>query len=752
MKFSDVINKSKHVLDSPVGKILSGTTSPILELGAQAAAKGAKFAAKALSRISDELENHKHEEYNDDEENTDAGRSDNIDDILTQLQNDDFDNDAYQEAIDEQELYDGTEDHFLYEWFRYLGWKKLRDTLDSQSMEEMTDEQLEKNLDLYESATGKCIECLKGAITDIPENLKPEWAATLYLAMAKEIWSSSNVDSTRYAILALPYAEDESEEKGEAEKWILGEEEHGEAVGCTGGYGLMYGITWEECLQIEADRDSYKIDKSIPFNRQEFEDCGKAWMKNIESLKKWRDNRLFSFCDYDDRQVIFIVKNLEHIKWTYDSTNTIKYVFILSKLPKDISFPEGRPHAEGLYYAHPLRPEYLPFENALMTLLKEKTKEVCRLFQCLGARSIAIKCLQGAGVTDNILYGETEKGTKVTEKACISKVVISPEKFPYVPDDLLWTVHDEELKKLINLRRNGFTGTFTLKISSYETANLTAQRVAEIKQGLLSMLDANKRLAKTSSFNVFRNTEETIWEISADFSWIEDRCRLHPKQYSDDSLITQIDNFVYNIYMGIIALGTLTQNIESGQQVVLDIDGKKVESEIDALVLDGKYVGEANAGDRAGLIIPVITLTNMQAGIKIYLPEKASDTRQTSILVDHTQSISSDNQPSALTPEEEKYREEVLFCLEDIGAISPEDRKYLDRKRERFGLSQKRASEIEAICSTPKLTETEKEYIETYKELSAGGELSARARRLLDRERDSLGISPERATELEKSL
>ena len=69
-----------------MGKILSGTTSPILELGAQAAAKGAKFAAKALSRISDELENHKHEEYNDDEENTDAGRSDNIDDILTQLQ------------------------------------------------------------------------------------------------------------------------------------------------------------------------------------------------------------------------------------------------------------------------------------------------------------------------------------------------------------------------------------------------------------------------------------------------------------------------------------------------------------------------------------------------------------------------------------------------------------------------------------------------------------------------------------------
>lgn len=184
---------------------------------------------------------------------------------------------------------------------------------------------------------------------------------------------------------------------------------------------------------------------------------------------------------------------------------------------------------------------------------------------------------------------------------------------------------------------------------------------------------------------------------------------------------------------------------------MVDIDGKEVESEIEALVLDGKYIGEANAGDRVGLIIPAITLVNMQAGIKIYLPEKASDTRPASVSVDFSHSIPSGNQQSVLTPEEEKYKEEVLFCLEDGGSISDDDRKYLERKRNKSGISPERAAEIESMC-TPQLTENEKEYIETYKDLSAGGELSDRARRLLDRERDSLGISPERAAELEKRL
>ena len=103
----------------------------------------------------------------------------------------------------------------------------------------------------------------------------------------------------------------------------------------------------------------------------------------------------------------------------------------------------------------------------------------------------------------------------------------------------------------------------------------------------------------------------------------------------------------------------------------------------------------------------------------------------------------------ALSEVEMKYKEEVMFCLEEEGVISNDDRKYLERKRLKLGISEERAAGIEKMC-IPQLTENEQEYVGLFREMSAEGEISERKRRLLERERESLGISPERAQELEK--
>ena len=106
---------------------------------------------------------------------------------------------------------------------------------------------------------------------------------------------------------------------------------------------------------------------------------------------------------------------------------------------------------------------------------------------------------------------------------------------------------------------------------------------------------------------------------------------------------------------------------------------------------------------------------------------------------------------ASLSDEEEKYKEEIRFCLEEDGKISDDDRRYLERKRVKFGISVERASEIEQEL-LPSYTEEELEYIETYKEIVGDGEVTPRQRRMLDRERDSLGISEERCVELEKNI
>lgn len=118
-----------------------------------------------------------------------------------------------------------------------------------------------------------------------------------------------------------------------------------------------------------------------------------------------------------------------------------------------------------------------------------------------------------------------------------------------------------------------------------------------------------------------------------------------------------------------------------------------------------------------------------------------------------TTSVSS-SQPAlnsrlTMTGDEKEYVEEVKACLEEDSEISPKERRLLNRLRERLGITEERAAELEASLQSIQLTDEEKEYLEEYKACLDEGEISPKERRLLDRLRDKLGIPEERAKELE---
>lgn len=103
----------------------------------------------------------------------------------------------------------------------------------------------------------------------------------------------------------------------------------------------------------------------------------------------------------------------------------------------------------------------------------------------------------------------------------------------------------------------------------------------------------------------------------------------------------------------------------------------------------------------------------------------------------------------SLTEEEVEYLNELKACLEEDGKISSKERRLLNRLRERLGITEERAEALEASLLKPELTEEEKEYLDEYKACIEEGELSPKEIRLLNRLRMSLGISEERAKELE---
>ena len=103
-----------------------------------------------------------------------------------------------------------------------------------------------------------------------------------------------------------------------------------------------------------------------------------------------------------------------------------------------------------------------------------------------------------------------------------------------------------------------------------------------------------------------------------------------------------------------------------------------------------------------------------------------------------------------LSPAEVKYKEEFLFMLED-GSIGDAERRLLERKRQKFGVSEERAKLIEESCA-PSLSEEEIEYIEIYKDMLKDGEISERRRKILNKEAESLGVPQSRGNELEEMV
>jgi hypothetical protein len=105
---------------------------------------------------------------------------------------------------------------------------------------------------------------------------------------------------------------------------------------------------------------------------------------------------------------------------------------------------------------------------------------------------------------------------------------------------------------------------------------------------------------------------------------------------------------------------------------------------------------------------------------------------------------------SSITSDEQEYLEEVKACLEEKGSISERERRLLDKFRAKLGISKDRAEELEKMCNAPALTEDEKEYLDEYKLRMEDGVIDEKDRKRLDRLKNILDISDERANEIEK--
>ena len=107
---------------------------------------------------------------------------------------------------------------------------------------------------------------------------------------------------------------------------------------------------------------------------------------------------------------------------------------------------------------------------------------------------------------------------------------------------------------------------------------------------------------------------------------------------------------------------------------------------------------------------------------------------------------------STLTDTEKEFLNEVRFCIEDDGVIDNSEQIFLNKTREKFGLTEERAKELQESLLKPQFTENEKEYINALSELMIDGQIpeSAQRKRIVERFRNLYEIDEQRANEIEK--
>ena len=139
--------------------------------------------------------------------------------------------------------------------------------------------------------------------------------------------------------------------------------------------------------------------------------------------------------------------------------------------------------------------------------------------------------------------------------------------------------------------------------------------------------------------------------------------------------------------------------------------------------------------------------------IKIHVKFAPIDTQSPANAATEVIPIAQQND-NGMTDAEQEYLTEYKECLASNGGeFSDSERRLLERIRKSLGISVKRAAELEdALTVGTQLTEAERESFEEYKQCAAEGGITQSERRLLNRMRKTLGISDERAAEIESSI
>lgn len=449
-----------------------------------------------------------------------------------------------------------------------------------------------------------------------------------------------------------------------------------------------------------------------------------------------KDKNLFMDIDYNDRKLLCTVGNEKQISGCRDAKDNIKWVFSVNRIPGYLNFPVGHPQPNTLYIGHPIKVgTYLPFEDSTEQLFMEKIRELCYLAQCLGAVEIRFKKIKGRDISqsDTTQTGISAEGEKMLVKAGVnintakSKTKTSsdkngvelvqrysPTERPFCPKGLVWLDSDPTWQTLVKQRLTGNILSYVERVSSTTTTTVSTNELLSVKGSFECIMVKASASFDRNKDTTFSKTDEMEWEIDMQFKPLqdfEDNALSDKSSKTDNISNSEVNSSEEQDYMDEVRF-CLEDDNEINERTRRFLDRKRQKCGL----------SEARAKELEAMVMASLSASTKQ------------------------------DSDDVLSEEEQAYKDDVELCMEDGNEIDEPMRKFLERKRQRLGLSEARAKEIEATVKATQnpFTKEEQEYMEILDDVIEDGVIPNSVRRLLDREIKSLGLSKQRAKELEE--
>ena len=400
---------------------------------------------------------------------------------------------------------------------------------------------------------------------------------------------------------------------------------------------------------------------------------------------------------YNNRKVLYITDELPPEK-----PQTF-LPMLESEISKHLEFPPGHPVIGEFYIGHPYKPEtYFPIKDYENELFKSQVMELNNLMQCLGATRIGIRHIKG----------ELQETGGAKSSSVLNQ--------------------DEDRKQLIG----------DIGIHSGQAEK-----------------NAKKSSARSSNSSKDVQMESLKKMVSAQI--------LNPafKPYVPDGLTWYNHNAIWQGIVKQRLSGSLFRS-----EISISTRDTEVVNEKDAQTIEEEF-SNLSKGEYENPIFKIGGASERKNKSKTSLAKVFSFNKHNDIewLIEvefaPIESLTKEPPKTALTNSGQKRigtsielfdenEKKYLELLEDSfegGSVPPDLRKMLDKQRERLGVNPERAKHIEdqylksnSTCSTE-----EEAYLCLLKDALEDGGMSPNVRQLLEKRRAKLGISLERALELE---